>query len=247
MSRHDHIDDILRSWPHDPEAVNVRIVKGDDGRSVLQMRLDMGLLQMELTGRPDGRRPEGYESYLDYLVGVSLQGGDNFELDEDQCAEIDREFVQYYHRRVSWLRLQEYDRAVQDADHTLCLMNFCRDHSPDEHWTMSHEQYRPFVLFHRTQAAALEALQDDDAEAAIHEINQGLDQLRDVFEEHGVEEHFEEDELVERLNELRESLRDEYNVGKTIHERLAQAVAEEEYELAAKLRDELARRQTKPN
>ena len=246
MSDKDHIDDILNSWEHDPESVNVRIIKGEDGRNVLQMRLDMGLLQMELEGRPDGTRPEGSDSYLDHLIAISLRDGEDFTLDEDQCAEIDREFVQYYHRRVSWLRLQEYERAVQDADHSLSLMNFCRDNSPDEYWTMSHEQYRPFVMFHRTQAAALNALQDDDAEAAIHQINEGLENLREVFEEHGVDEHYEEDELVERLNELRESLRDEYNVGKTIQERLAEAVADEEYELAARLRDELARKHSKP-
>jgi hypothetical protein len=225
----------------------VRIVRGDDGRHVLQMRLDMGLLQMEMDGRPDGTRPAGCDTYLDHLLAVSLAQREGFVLDDDQCDEIDREFVQYYHRRISWLRLQEYERAVQDADHTLRLMKFCRDHSPDEHWTMSHEQYRPFVLFHRTQAAALAALQDDKPEAAIQEINRGLEILQEVFEEHGVEEHFEDDELVQRLHELRESLRDEYKVGKTLHERLAEAVAEEKYELAAQLRDELARRKARPN
>ncbi len=42
--------------------------------------------------------------------------------------------------------------------------------------------------------------------------------------------------------EMRESLRKEYKVGKTLDERLADAVASEQYELAAQLRDELARR-----
>ena len=72
---------------------------------------------------------------------------------KEQCREADREFVQYYHRRLCWLAMREFSKAMHDADHTLLLMDFCRDHSPDEEWTMSHEQYRPFVLFHRTQAA----------------------------------------------------------------------------------------------
>ena len=103
-------------------------------------------------------------------------------------------------------------------------MDFCRRHSPDEEWTMTHEQYRPFVLFHRTQAEALAALERDDesAELAIHAINQGLDKLRDFFEEHDLDERFE--------------------VGRTLHEQLDDAVAAEQYELAARLRDQLNQR-----
>jgi protein-arginine kinase activator protein McsA len=48
--------------------------------------------------------------------------------------------------------------------------------------------------------------------------------------------------MVTRLVEMRESLRTEYKIGKTLDERLAEAVATEQYELAAKLRDELNRR-----
>jgi hypothetical protein len=121
-------------------------------------------------------------------------------------------------------------------------MDVCRDHSPEEEWTMSHEQYRPFVLFHRTQAAALAALSDSDATLAISEINAGLKLMRSVFEEHEAEEEFDEDEMVLQLIKLRDSLKEDY-VGPTLQERLAQAVQTEQYELAAKLRDELARRQ----
>ena len=68
MSRNQSIDRILTDWPYDPGNVNVRIVRGDDSRDVIQMRVDMGLLQMETTGRPDGNRPESYETYFDFLV-----------------------------------------------------------------------------------------------------------------------------------------------------------------------------------
>jgi protein-arginine kinase activator protein McsA len=39
-------------------------------------------------------------------------------------------------------------------------------------------------------------------------------------------------------------MREEYRVGKTLAEQLADAVAAEEYERAARLRDEIAKRQT---
>ena len=242
MARAKNIDDILRHWSYDPNSVSVRMCRGGDGRQVLQMRIDMGLLQLEVQGRPDGTRPNGEESYYDYLVGIVLNEGDDFVLDDEQCAEVDREFVQFYHRRICWLKLQEYRRAVDDADHTLGLMDFCVSHSPDESWTISHEQYRPFVLFHRIQAAALADLEDEGPEAAVHQVNLGLKRIHQLFCSHDAEEQFEEDELVKRLTELRESLRREYSVGRTLHEQLADAVATEQYELAARIRDELARR-----
>ncbi len=240
MRGQDNIDDILRDWPYDPKSVSVRLTEGEDGRDLIQMRIDMGLLQLEVSGRPDGTRPEGVETYYDHLVGVSLKYGPDFVLSEEQCAEVDREFVQYYHRRICWLKLQNFQRAVSDADHTLGLMDFCRECSPDEHWTISHEQYRPFVLFHRTQAAALAELEEDGPEAAVREIDRGLQRLLDVFREHDAEDHFESDELVLRLEELRDSLCEQFDKGTKLRRELEQAVADEEYELAALLRDKLA-------
>ncbi len=241
--RAQHLDHILRDWPYDPETVSVRIVAGTDARDVIQMRVDMGVLQLETSGRPDGARPNGCETYYDYLLTESVRVGETFTLDETQCSEADREFVQFYHRRICWLALRRFADAVRDADHTLAFMDFCRKHSPDDQWTLSHEQYRPFVLFHRTQAAALAELEDGSGpESAVQAINDGLDRIRRVFEDYEAEEHFEEDDLVERLIELRESLRDHYNVGRTLQERLSEAIASEQYELAATLRDELARR-----
>lgn len=241
MSAKENLDRILRQWPYEPESVKVRRVEGSDGRPVLQMRVDMGVLQLETSGRPDGDRPHGFSTYGDYLRNKVRRQPD-FVLSDEQCLEVDREFVQFYHRRICWLTLREFQRAVEDAEHTLTLMDLCRNHGTDEEWILAHEQYRPFVLFHRIQASALSQLEDSTPESAIAELNRGLGQLQAVFAEYDAEEEFEEDELRLRLVELRESLRDHYQVGRTLEERLDEAVAEERYELAAQLRDELARR-----
>ncbi|MFO0870797.1 MAG: UvrB/UvrC motif-containing protein [Pirellulales bacterium] len=243
-SRKLSLDSLLNGWPYDPQGISVRLTEGDDGREILQMRIELGVLQLETVGRPDGSRPEGFETYLDYLLSRTLPEGDDLVMSEQQCNEADREFVQYYHRRVCWLALRQFARAVEDADHTLGLMDFCRDHSPDEQWTISHEQYRPFVLFHRTQALALSLLDEGGPEAAVQAINDGLVKMRSLFKEYEAEDHFDEDELVKRLVESREALRQQHDVGRTLQERLEDAVAAEQYELAAQLRDELARRKS---
>lgn len=232
-----HIDSILHDWPYDPDAVSVRLVKGRDGRDLIQMRIEMGLLQLETQGRPDGESPNGAPSYFAYLQEVGKTREDNYQFSVDECAECDREFVQFYHRRICWLAMREFRKAVLDADHTLGLMDLCRQHSPDEEWTVSHEQYRPFVLFHRIQADALAELDHHGPEAAVSAVNRGLKQMLKVFEDYGSDMAFDENELVERLKEFRETLREKFDVGKTLNEQLAEAIAREEYEKAARIRD----------
>ena len=233
------IDSLLKNWDFQPGEVTARLLKARNGREVLQMRVDLGLLQMETDLRPDGQRPHGAETYYDYLVGEVVREGDSFRLSKEQCAEADREFVQYYHRRLCWLSLREYRRAAKDADHSLAFMDFVREHSADEEWTLSHEQYRPFVLFHRSQACALAALQDEGPEAAIGEINRGLTQFRELFSRYDAAEQFDEDELVKRLLEMREAVRRRFEVGHTLDEQLAEAIRSENYELAASIRDKI--------
>jgi len=242
MARHHDIDHLLRNWKYEPGEVLARIVRTGDGREVIQMRVELGLLQLEVDARPDGTRPGGAETYYDYLVALAVREGEAFQLSEEQQSEVDREFLQFYQRRICWLALRRFDLAVRDADHNLTLLNFIKDCSPSEDWYLAHEQYRPFILFHRTQAAALAQLEAKGPDAAILELNNGLTRLREFFTEHEAEEHFEDDEMVTRLIQLRDSLRKDYNVGPTLEERLAEAVAQEQYELAAKLRDEINRR-----
>jgi hypothetical protein len=242
MSERQDIDFIFRQWPYQPGVVSARLVHAQDGREVLQMRIEMGVLQMESAGRPDGQKPHGAANFLEWLRRDPAVQKPSFVLSEEQCFEIDREFLQYYHRRICWLALREFRRAIADADHTLALMELVAAHSPDPQWAFSHEQYRPFVLFHRVQAAAMVQLQESGAEAAIEEINLGLDKLRELFTAMDADKQFDQDELVHQLAELKESLRTEYHLGRTLAEQLSDAIAAEEYERAARLRDEIARR-----
>jgi hypothetical protein len=239
--QHD-IDYVLRQWPFKPGVIAARLILAGDGREVLQMRIEMGLLQMEVTGRPDGEHPGGADTCLDWLQELARVDGETFVMNEEQCMEVDREFLQYYHRRICCLALRQFARAVADADYTIQLMDFVALHSPNQQWTLSHEQYRPFVLFHRIQAAAMLELQESGAEVAIEVIHQGMEQMREVFVKFGAEEQFDQDELVGQLTAMKESLRQEYQVGKTLAEQLADAVAAEEYERAARLRDQIAQR-----
>jgi hypothetical protein len=99
------------------------------------------------------------------------------------------------------------------------------------------------VLFERTQAKAALAVEKNQAEAAIDEILAGLEKMRAFFTSYELEEQFEDNGMVQQLRKMEQSLRQTHNIEATLREQLRQAVANEEYEAAAKIRDALRRRQ----
>src|SRR5207248_5844637 len=101
------LDDVIQGWPYDPEPGEIlaREVRARDGRMVLQIRIELGVLQLEVGGRPDGLRPHGFSSYLDYLRHSAAGRGQApggkappWTMSAHQCSEADREFIQFYHR-----------------------------------------------------------------------------------------------------------------------------------------------------
>jgi len=236
-----NLDQLLAEWPYELGQASARLVSGADGRDVVQLRIDMGVLQMEATGRPDGLRPGGCDTYYDHLMSLAFQEGEEFELNEDRCVQIDREFMQFFHRRVAWLALRAFGKAITDADHTLALMDFSSAHAPDSDWAEMHEQYRPFVLFHRTQAAALVELERNQAASAVSAIDDGIQRLRKVFEAHDAADEFDDHPLVLKLHELKQAIAEHFELRPTLAQQLAEAIATEQYELAARLRDKLGR------
>jgi hypothetical protein len=246
------IDEALQGWPYnpDPGEVVAREVRARDGRSVLQIRVDLGLLQLEVEGRPDGVRPHGFASFLDYLrhrAGArgSASRGSSWTMSAEQCAEADREFAQFYHRRVAWLTLQRYDKALRDADHSLALMDFVREHSGNADYVTSHERFRGLVVFHRTQAAAALAIERSKPDEAIDAVREGMDRLVEHQQAWNLEADREDspnETLIEQLRVLEREIRKTYSVEKTLREQLDEAVADEDYELAARLRDQIKAR-----
>lgn len=268
------IDDILREWPAPPDDNNqaARLVKARDGRPVLQVRLELGVLQMEVQGRPDGSRPRGFATHLEYLrqrAGDRRAARPNdaaWRMSKEHCAEADRELVQFYHRRMAWLALQRYDEAFADVEHTLALLDFISAHGPDPGYVAHHEQFRGLVLYHRTQAAAAIALERQRPDEAVAALRDGIERLRHRQEPAGEsdwpggrDDPDDEDDdesqlgleglrnappdaaLIEQLQSIEAEIRKTFPIRKTLAEQLAEAVASEDYETAAKLRDQMKR------
>jgi hypothetical protein len=248
------LDETIQGWPYEPDPGEViaREVRARDGRMVVQVRVELGVLQMEVGGRPDGTKPHGFATFLDYLryraAGRGQAPGGKappWTMGQEHGVEADREFVQYYHRRVAWLTLQRYDKALLDADHTLALMDFVCQHGMDEEYIASHERFRGLVLFHRTQAAAALALERRRPDEAIDIVREGIERLVSHHTQWS-EEHDQggtpNEPLIEQLRVLEREIRKNFAVEKTLREQLDEAVEHEDYERAARLRDQIRAR-----
>jgi len=239
------IDRILSNWPYKPGVAQARLIQTRDGRQVIQLRVDLGVLQLETVARPDGARPHGHDTFYEYLqeqARLSRKEQQHFVLSDEQSQDADREFLQFYHRRMCWLALRQYASAIRDADHTLAFMDFVKRHAPSEEYLHAHEQYRGFVLFQRTQAAAALEVENGEPRRAITAIHDGLELLRLFFASYGREEEFEEDHMVQHLHHVEAALRKQFDIDTTLEEQLQQAIEAEDYERAAELRDELKKR-----
>ncbi len=232
-----------------PASTCAREVRARDGRMVLQVRVELGILQLEVSGRPDGTRPHGFVTYLDYLRHSAASrglapGGKSppWTMSVHQRSEADRELVQFDHRRIAWLALRRHDRAIQDADHTLALIDFIHRHGQESDYVAMHEQSRGIVLFHRTEAAVAHALERHRPEDAIDALRDGVDRLT-AHQRTWWEEHDPSDSpniaLIEQLRVYEQDIRKKFAVEKTLHEQLDEAVAREDYEQAARLRDQI--------
>ncbi len=261
---------LLSEWPFEPGKLNVRLIEGEDGESRIQVRLDLGILQMFTEGRPDGVRPQGFDSLLEYhetrldefnsqAAGAGPEasadsdnpaagqasggtgGGPRFVLSADECEELRNEAVQYYHRYMALLVIEDFEGVIRDTSRNLRVLDLCANHAETEGDRAAMEQFRPYITMMRARAMASQAIKDNEPKAALHAIDEGLEALKQYFSEQGEPDLFEQSGEVQMLKGMRDALVPKLPVSQKseLRARLSKAIEQENYELAAILRDEL--------
>jgi tetratricopeptide (TPR) repeat protein len=239
---------LLQGWDYNSNEVTVRRIIGADGREKIQMRLDLGVLQMEISGRPDGKRPHGFESLFHYHLaardegeGAESLGWSEWTLDGDACSDLKQEAMQYYYRYLSLFHLGDYHDVIRDTERNIQVFDLIRDFAEDEQDRSSLEQFRPYVLMMNARAKACLALEDKRYDRALEIIEDGVEAIRDFFrgvEREDLAELCREIQFLEEWRERIENNRPLTAVDR-IRRELSMAVESEDYERAAELRDQL--------
>ena len=246
MSERD-ISHLLVDWPYESGRINVRLIEGTDGHQKMQVRIEMGIMQLELEGRPDGLRPEGSDSWLDHHLArrerYVQEGGrlEDFVLSPAECRQLREEAVQFYHRYMGLFVLEAYEGVIRDTNRNLAVLDLCRDHAADDSDRQILEQFRAYIIMMRTRAEATRAVIGGHPKIALAAIDRGLEQIRSAFDDLGQGDVFDESNEVELLRGMRDALVPKLPTSQRIElqERLKAALDAENYELAAILRDEL--------
>jgi len=152
------ITDILEGWEYKPKEISARKIIGKDGKEKIQLRLDLGLLQMEIDGRPDGKKPYSYESLLEYYKSLlknhikKYGTKENFILDSDECLKLHHEAIQYYHRYLCFFQHEDFKKAERDTKRNIEVFDFVEKYALNEEDVLIFEQYRPYVIMMNTRA-----------------------------------------------------------------------------------------------
>jgi hypothetical protein len=234
---------LLDDWGYDANRVNARWILDEKGLRVVQLRVDMGLLQMATHGRPDGTRPHGFDSLCAYYQDKEtrlLEDARMLELDGDECHALQQEAMQYYYRYLAFYALRHLDGVIDDTRHNLALLELISRCVDDEDLVWSFKQYFPYGRMMHARAVCEKNMEREAYDVALNELDEAIGAIRGFLGEHDEEGAAESDEL-EVLEGLRQKVETKRprSQQETLRLELDRAIAREEYERAAELRDEL--------
>jgi len=238
---------VTDGWPYVPGQISVRRVRGADQRVKIQMRVDLGVLQMEVSGRPDGCRPSGHESLLEYHVdrveAYRRRNGTDlgFNLDSDECREIREEAVQYYQRYLANFVLEDYEAVARDTKRNLEVLDLCTTYATEDEDRYALEAYRPYIVMMHSQSEVLLSMRQGAYRTALAQAEAGLKRIRGFFKRTGQLKAYRHSGEVQVLRTLRREIKRHLPVDpvRRLQRKLKQAIGRERYEDAARLRDEL--------
>jgi hypothetical protein len=236
---------ILKSWPYDPEN-DARVVPGDDGRQVLQVRTPLGIEQYELDGRPDGLRPHGMESALEFhqrrLNQAKFAGRESdFELSPRECGELFQEGTIYYFRYVRLFQLKDWPRTIRDTERNLRAFDLLHRYARREEDQLFLEKWRPYIMRVNASAAAMQELEKGAYDEALKSAREAIRRVEALDELDEETFKVERERSIMALRELESQILKNRPLSELeqLEHQLRRAVNKQEFEHAAQLRDRI--------
>lgn len=243
------LSSIVSGWSYDPDEVSARWIQADDGTRKIQLRLDLGVFQLEPAGRPDGTRPRGFASLLDHYLEAEMRAPNQVlpdKLDFDACAELQQEIMQYYYRIMAFHALGDFEGVVGDCDHNLDLIDIVSEYALDDEVAWQFMQLYPYMRMMLARARIELVLGRDEFTQADELVREAIRDLEGFYAEN-YEPTNEDGSAVPPPPELT-ALRDlqaqidrrrPRSAAETLRQEMKRAVELENYEKAAFLRDQL--------
>jgi hypothetical protein len=236
---------ILQGWPYDSEH-DARILQGADGREILQVRTPLGIEQYEMDGRPDGARPHGMESALEFhqrrLDEAKAAGHESdFELNPRECGELFNEGTLFYFRYVRLFQLKDWARTVRDTSRNLRAFDLLHRYAQREEDQQFLEKWRPYILRLNASAAAMLEIDRNEFDLALRIANEAIQRIEALEDTEDETFKFERDRSLTALKELTGQIQKNRPLSELerLEHQLRRAIERQEFERAAQLRDRI--------
>jgi hypothetical protein len=241
------ITELLANWDYQPGQVVARRFQGADGTEKVQLRVDLGVLQMSAEGRPDGKRPMGHGSWFEFqqdrLRKHRKENGDDddFNLDSEACAKLQQEAIQYHHRYICFFQLEDFAAVEGDCERNLKVFEFVAEFAESDDLAWSLLQFAPQLIMMRTRARGTAALRKKKFANAVKAIEEGMEELESFYRDNEREDLLENSGEITSLRHWLEEVRTRKPLTETekLQRALDEAILQEDYEKAAKVRDQM--------
>ena len=239
------ISPFLNEWDYDSEK-NVRVIKLEDNRKVIQVRKIMGIEQYELEGRPDGKKPFGKDSVLtefdDRLKEyIEVHGSDKgFIINHDDFLQLQYEAVLNYYRYLVLFHIGDFKRTVRDTDNNLRICDLLQNHCLDDEDKNQILQYKPYIIRVNALSRAMINIRRKMHEIAQQIIESAIIQIKNLPD---LKNEIFQYEKIRSINYLKATLAEIKQ--KSLSEidklkiELEDALEIEDYERAAEIRDKI--------
>ena len=176
------LDDVLEELSFDADQ-QVRILQTCDDREVIIIQPNaFTISRIYATGRPDGRKPQGFESYHSYLCKkldeYERQHGsdEGFSMETEEWQMLFDECYDRYIRYLLFAGIKRWTEVKQDTDQNLGVADMAYKYaSPEITWQIY--QYKGYILMMNSIARAELALQINEHETAQQEIDKGIQKI----------------------------------------------------------------------
>ena len=176
------LDEILDSLSFDV-ARPIKVLKLAEGKEVVVVQSNaFTISRIYTSGRPDGKKPHGRESYYEYfceqLEDYKQQHGsdEGFGLTPEDWRVLFRESYDRYTRYLLFAGIKRWADVKRDTNTNLAVTNMAKKFAPSEIAWESY-QYKGYMLMMNSMANAELRLMEDDRPGALDQVNLGIQQI----------------------------------------------------------------------
>ncbi len=176
------LDEILDSLSFDV-AHPIKVLKLAEGKEVVVVQSnEFTISRIYTSGRPDGKRPHGRESYHEYfceqLEDYKQQHGsdEGFGLTPEDWHVLFRESYDRYTRYLLFAGIKRWADVKRDTDMNLATTDMAKKYAPPDIAWESY-QYKGYMLMMNSMANAELCLMEDDHPGALGQVNLGIQRI----------------------------------------------------------------------